>query len=55
MDDAATTPSQIPFVQRLPHLSSRVAGSTIREGDLLVPKTSGVVASLQKVVKESGD
>ena len=61
MDDAATTPSQIPSVQRLPCLSSRVAGSkhtAIREGDLLpskVLKTSGFVASLQKVAKESGD
>ena len=58
MDDAATTPSWIPSVQCLPHLSSRVAGSTIREGDLplsKVLKTSGFVASLQKVAKESGD
>ena len=58
MDDAATTPSRIPSVQRSPHLSSRVAGSTIREGNLplsKVLKTSGFVASLQKVAKESGD
>ena len=61
MDDAATTPSWIPSIQRLPRLSSRVAGSkrpTIREGDLplsKVLKTSGFVAFLQKVVKESDD
>ena len=61
MDDAATTPSQIPSVQHSPRLSSHVAGSkhpTIREGDLplsKVLKTSGFVASLQKVVKKSGD
>ena len=61
MDDAATTPSRIPSVQRSPRLSSRAAGSkrpTIREGDLppsKVLKTSGFVASLQKVAKESGD
>ena len=38
--------------------SSRVAGSTIREGDIplsKVLKTSGFVASLQKVAKEFGD
>ena len=61
MDDAATTPSQIPSVQRSPRLSSRVAGSkhpTIMEGDLplsKVLKSSGFVASLQNVAKESGN
>ena len=61
MDDAATTPSQIPSMQCSPCLSSRVAGSkhaAIREGNLppsKVLKTSGFVASLQKVAKESGD
>ena len=64
MDDAATTPSWIPSVQRqqrLPCLSSRVAGSkrpAIREGDLppsKVLKTLGFVASLQKVAKKSGN
>ena len=45
-------------MQRSPHLSSHVAGSTIKEGNLplsKVLKTSGFVASLQKVAKESGD
>ena len=45
-------------MQRSPHLSSNVAGSTIREGDIplsKVLKTSGFAASLQKVAKESGD
>ena len=61
MDVAATTPSQIPSFRRSPRLSSRVAGSkhpTIKECDLppsKVLKTSGFVASLQKVAKESGD
>ena len=58
MDDAATTPSLIPSVQRSPHLSSFVAGSTITEGDIplsKVLKTSGFAASLQNVAKESGD
>ena len=58
MDDAATTPSRIPSVQRSSCLSSCVAGSkrpTIREGDLSlskVLKTSGFVTSLRKVAKE---
>ena len=54
----ATTPSRIPSVQRSPHLSSRVAGSTIKEGDIplsKVLKTSGFAQSLQKVSKECGD
>ena len=58
MDDAATTSSRIPSVQHSPHLSSHVAGSTIREGDIplsKVLKTSGFAASLQEVAKESGD
>ena len=61
MDDAATTPSQIPSVQCSPRLSSRIAGSKrspIREGYLplsKVIKTSGFVASLKKFAKESRD
>ena len=46
MDDAATTPSRIPSVQRSPHLSSRVAGSTIREGDLPLSLLVGYSPSL---------
>ena len=61
IDDAVTTPSRIPSVQHSPRLSSGVADSkrpTIREGDLPLSKllkTSGFVASHQKVAKESGD
>ena len=45
-------------MQRSPHLSSRVAGSKIREGDISVSKvlnTLGFAAPFQKVAKESGD
>ena len=61
MDDAATTSSRIPSVRHSPHLLSQVAGfkrPAIKECDLppsKVLKTSRFVASLQKVVKESGD